>query len=221
MVGFGLAFSPDGRKIYASSTLFLYQFDLDKANLAAYDTVAIWDGTYAPSPPFATYFLIQALRPDGKIYITTGNGTPTLHTIDYPDSSGMACHVSQHSIVLPTINASTCPTFPNYFLGPVVGSICDSLGVGIEENNNLSLKEIHIYPNPATSYFWLKYNLPNNKDGWMGIYNTQGELVQKRRLYCSTTQLQYYTDALKNGLYFIEVQSDAATKASAKVLVIH
>ncbi len=221
MVGFGLAFSPNGRKIYASSTLYLYQFDLDKPNLAAYDTVAVWDSTYSPSPPFATYFFSQALRPDGKIYITTGNSTFRLHTIDYPDSSGLACHVSQHSVILPTYNNSTCPTFPNYFLGPVVGSICDSLGVGIIENSQLTLKEIHIYPNPATSYFWLNYYLPNNKDGWMRIYNTQGELVQKRKLYWSTTQLQFYTDALKNGLYFIEVQSDGGTKASAKVLVIH
>ncbi len=55
----------------------------------------------------------------------------------------------------------------------------------------------------------------------MRIYNSLGELVQKRWLYWSTTQLQYYTDALKNGLYFIEVQSDAGAKASARVLVVH
>ena len=217
--GFGVSFSPDGKNIYASSVLYLYQFDLNNLNISNYDTVAVWDSTYSPSPPFATYFFTQALRPDGKIYITTGNGTDRMHTIDYPDSSGLACHVSQHSVILPTYNSSTCPTFPNYYLGPVVGSVCDSL-TGINENVSLTLRDIRIYPNPASTSFWLNYFLPDNKDGWLRIFNSQGKLMQQKRLYWSTTQLQFYTDHLTNGLYFLEVQSDLGIKTSGKVLIL-
>ncbi len=143
-----------------------------------------------------------------------------MHTIDYPDSSGLASHVSQHSVILPTYNSSTCPTFPNYYLGPVVGSVFDSL-TGISENTSQALKDIRIYPNPASTSFWLNYFLPNNKDGWLRIFNSHGKLIQQRRLYWCTTQLQLYTDYLTNGLYYLEVQSDEGKKASGKLMVVH
>ena len=208
MVGLGVAFSPDGSKIYCSATEYLYQFDLNVPNLAASQTtVAVWDSTYSPQPPFATMFFTQALRPDGKIYITTGNGTDRMHTIDYPDSAGLACQVSQHSVVLPTYNSSTCPTFPNYYLGPVVGSICDSLTVGIAENTVQSA-ELRLNPNPVSDKVWVNYKFPNNKDGWLEIYDAIGKLVLKRRLYWSTTNLLLYTNELKNGMYVVRVYDD-------------
>jgi hypothetical protein len=219
MVGLGISFSPDGSKIYCSATEYLYQFDLNAPNLvASQTTVAIWDGTYSPSPPFATLFFTQALRPDGKIYITTGNGTFRMHTIDCPDSAGLACQVSQHSVILPTYNNSTCPTFPNYYLGPVVGSICDSLTVGIAENTVQSA-ELRLNPNPVSDKVWVNYKFPNNKDGWLEIYDAIGKLVLKRRLYWSITQLLLYTNELKNGMYLVRVYDDTNLFRSTEKLI--
>ncbi|MEO8590202.1 MAG: hypothetical protein ABI432_12585, partial [Flavobacteriales bacterium] len=72
----GVAFSPNSRYLYVSSVEDVYQYDTQAADIAASMVhVAEWDGFYSPSPPFATGFDLAQLAPDGKIYISTGNGT--------------------------------------------------------------------------------------------------------------------------------------------------
>ena len=44
--------------------------------------------------------------------------------LPYPD-----CMVEQHGIKLPTYNSASLPNFPNYRLGPLDGSPCDTLGL--------------------------------------------------------------------------------------------
>ncbi|CAN5519364.1 hypothetical protein BH11BAC2_BH11BAC2_20620 [soil metagenome] len=220
VVGFGVSFSPDSRIIYASSVYWIYQFDLDKPDIADYDTVAVWDSTYSPSPPFAALFFTQYLRPDGKIYVGTGNGTQVYHTIDYPDSSGVACNVSQHSVPLPTIHSNSCPTYINYYLGPVVGSVCDSLSVGLTEPSGVVNLNVSITPNPVINQFYLNYHLPGNKDGWLDLSDASGRIIVHRRLYWSTSSLLMYTANLKPGCYFARVTSDMGITETKRLMVL-
>lgn len=215
----GVTISPNNRFIYGSSGLYLYQFDLQ--NLQNYQTIAVWDSFYDPiGPLFKTLFFTQELMPDNKVYITTGNGTRYLHVIDYPDSLGLACTVRQHGFQLPTINFNSTPYYPNVFLGPVVGSICDSLTVGITENKVQSAS-LRLNPNPATQQVWVNYNFPNNKDGWLEIYDTMGKLVLKRRLYWSTTQLLVYLNEIKcSGVFVARVYDDGGMFVSSERLVV-
>ncbi len=215
-LGIGVSLSPNGRFIYASSGKRVYQFDVN--NLQNYTTVAVWDSFYSPSPPFATLFLTQELMQDNKIYINTGNGTDYLHVINSPDSLGLACNVLQHNLHLPTYNAGSTPYYPNYSLGPVVGSICDSLSVGIK-NNNLQSAELRLSPNPCHDNVWVNYHFPNNKDGWLNIYNSIGKLVVKRRMYWSTTQLLLYTNELSSGIYFVKIYDDTKFFISSGKLI--
>lgn len=219
MVGLGVSFSPDGSKLYTSSLLYLYQFDLNAPNIAASKTtVAVWDSTYSP---FATTFYVQQLAPDGKIYITTTSANNVMHIIDSPDSLGLACNVIQHGLQLPVLNDGTVPNHPNYHLGPVVGSICDSLTVGLSENKVQSAN-LRLNPNPATNQVWVNYNFPNNKDGWLEIYDTMGKLVLKRRLYWSTTQLLVYLNEIKsNGVFVARVFDDGGMFVSSKKLIVY
>lgn len=218
MNGYGVGFSPDGTKVYASSIQYLYQFDLNSSNVSASKTlVAQWDGTYAPQ---ATIFYIQYLAPDNKLYITTANTTNEIHYIEFPDSVGLACNVVQHGVILPVLNNRTAPNHPNYHLGPVVGSICDSLTVGLSENKVQSAN-LRLNPNPATNQVWVNYNFPNNKDGWLEIYDTMGKLVLKRRLYWSTTQLLVYLNEIKsNGVFVARVFDDGGMFVSSEKLVV-
>ncbi|MEO8068701.1 MAG: hypothetical protein ABI599_13485, partial [Flavobacteriales bacterium] len=72
----GVAFSPSSRFLYVSSIFDMYQLDIDATDIASSLLhIASWDSTYSPSPPFATLFDAAQLAPDGKIYISTGNGT--------------------------------------------------------------------------------------------------------------------------------------------------
>ena len=126
--GIGISFSPDGSKLYASSTDSLYQFDLNATNIQASQTlVAAYDSFLSAGAfPLPTFFEHMALAPDGKIYMTTGNGTQHYHIIDQPDSLGTACNVIQHGLNLNHYYYNTLPNHPNYHLGPLVGSICDT-----------------------------------------------------------------------------------------------
>ena len=127
-----MAVSPNARFLYVSSYLYIYQFDLWADDIeASKETVAIYDGYAAP---FATRFYMAQLAPDGKIYLSCSNGVDILHVIHKPNEKGLACEVEQHGIQLPTYNASSMPNFPNFRLGPLDGSSCDTLGL-----NNLPI----------------------------------------------------------------------------------
>lgn len=219
--GIGLCFSPNSKLAYATSAFHVYQVNLDSMNLtASLDTVAVWDSTYNPSPPIATTFEFMQIGQDQKIYMTTVWATPNLHIIDHPDIAGDSCNVIQHAISLPTNNGNTIPNFVNYYLGPLIGSVCDSLGLGITESiydKNLNLK---INPNPAQVSFYVNYELPTGRDATLYVYNAMGQKVHSQRIYSVNKYLQVHCDAWEAGVYFVKVVMDRdGFAANAKVVV--
>ncbi|MFM9950378.1 MAG: PKD domain-containing protein [Saprospiraceae bacterium] len=123
----GLAISPNSQFLYVSLYRHIYQYDLWASGIeATKDTVAVYDGFIIP-PVFATRFFLAQLAPDGKIYISATNSVPYLHVINNPDLPGDSCDVCQHCIELPTWSAFSMPNFPNYRLGALEGSPCDTL----------------------------------------------------------------------------------------------
>jgi len=126
----GAIISPNSRWLYAPSKDWLYKFDLLADTVASSKEII---ATYEPfNDPFSTKFHRGFLAPDDKIYITTTSGSRTLHVIHKPDEPGTSCSFEQHGIRLPCNNNSSLPTFANYRLGPLDGSVCDTLGL----NNN-------------------------------------------------------------------------------------
>ncbi|MBV6405234.1 MAG: hypothetical protein GFGODING_02001 [Flavobacteriales bacterium] len=183
--GGGVAFSPNGRYVYVSSVFDVYQFDTEAADIAASMVhIAQWDSTYSPFPPLATLFNIAQLAPDGKIYIGTGNSTDKLHVINYPDSAGLACDIVQHGIALPRYFSNSLPNHPNYHLGPVDGSVCDSLGINAGLTPGPSPGErggIRVHPNPSTGAFTLSYPA-QPMVGELEVRDLSGRIVLHERL---------------------------------------
>ncbi len=142
----GIAISPNSRFMYTSAQTRVDQYDLWAADIAASRvTVALYDGFIDPLFSLGkTYFFMAQLAPDNKIYICTSNGTHYLHVINQPDLPGLLCNVTQHSQYLNTFNASSLPNFPNYRLGALPCSECDTLGLsgaviqGKVEYNNIA-----------------------------------------------------------------------------------
>jgi len=125
MIAAGAAISPNSRYLYISAFRYMYQYDLWADDIAATkDTVAIYDGF---TSPFSTAFYFCQLGPDGKIYINAPSGVNVMHVINNPDLPGDSCDVCQHCVQLPTYNAVSIPNFPNYRLGALEGSPCDTL----------------------------------------------------------------------------------------------
>ena len=206
-LGWGLAFSPSGKFAYACSSSRIFQINTDSLTV---DTVAFYDGFISPPSLSccATTFWNMYLAANGKIYITSGSGVQHLHEMNYPDSAGVACDVQQHSINLGYAQLRAVPNHPNYNLGPVIGSICDSLGVGISEIQH----DFHfgITPNPVSNEtVKMIYLLPQNQGGELTIFNITGQVVYRQHLPPWST-LQYMdVSHLGGGVYSCVIRSGA------------
>ncbi|MBL0258094.1 MAG: hypothetical protein IPQ03_11480 [Bacteroidetes bacterium] len=179
----GAAISPNSRYLYISENPHVYQLDLQAPNvLNSLDTIATLDGFYDPSPPFYTSFYLSHLANDGKIYIITGNGTQWLHVINHPDSAGMACDLQQHSFKLPTVNGTTIPNYPNFFLGAQGGTVCDSL---ITSNSNVSARRSNsllVFPNPCHGLVYAQ--IPEDlMEAKLEIRNSIGQLISAPEIF--------------------------------------
>ncbi|MBL0050692.1 MAG: hypothetical protein IPP29_03770 [Bacteroidetes bacterium] len=112
--------------LYLSDIDSVFQYDLNASNIEQSKLLlAVWDSFYSPYPPFATGFYMTLNGPDGKIYLSTGNGTKHLHVINNPDSLGIGCDLVQHAIALPYFIV-LLPNHPNYFLGD--NGLCNNWG---------------------------------------------------------------------------------------------
>jgi hypothetical protein len=138
-----IQFSPNGRFLYVgyiakniytdifypSYVPYLLQYDLHSSNIASSgDTIAI--GNLHPDVNnVAEYgFTSGFVAPDGKIYYN--GGSRTFHTIEFPDRKGAACGFRANNQNLNGAEMTgEFPTFPNFRLGPIDGSPCDSLGI--------------------------------------------------------------------------------------------
>lgn len=126
----GVAFSPSERYLYADNNLSLWQWDLLADDIAASQVlVDTFDGFISPGW-FGTYFAPMVNAPDGRIYIIPSSGSSKyFHVIDRPDLPAPDCKFLQHHIELPLWNQRTAPNIPNFRLGPLDDSTCDTLGI--------------------------------------------------------------------------------------------
>lgn len=150
-------FSPDGSKIYVSSVTRVYQYGLVSGALTVPETVATYDGFYDEYPALRTNFANMCSAPDGKIYISTGNTTRYMHVVHEPDNLGQACQLLQHDHFRRTRTANSIPYRPNYLLGPVDGSTCDSLGITVGLSDAMTQEALRTQPNPNNGTFMLHY----------------------------------------------------------------
>jgi hypothetical protein len=75
---------------------------------------------------------------------------------------------------------------------------------GINTINN-AVKEVNIFPNPATDLVTLKVNNTNYEDIELKIYTVIGELVRSKLL--KQNNLQVNIGDLNNGIYMVEIKS--------------
>lgn len=200
----GAAFSPSGRYLYLSSTNFIYQFDLQSSNIDSSKLIlGVYDG-YATNGFWANFYLM-ALAPDGRIYINCANSTSVFHVINYPDSAGIASDFCQHCIQLPYFNAFTMPNFPNYFLGPDVNSVCDSLPNAIATITKPEV-DFAAFPNPTNKDLFISY--PNENIKEVSLYNSVGQLILLDYDLIKNEYIHFDVADLSSGLYYVSVQTD-------------
>lgn len=126
----GVAFSPSERYLYADDNRHLWQWDLWANDIGESQTlVDTFDGFVQPGW-FEMDFGPLVNGPDGRIYLMPPAGSSEfIHVIDRPDEPAASCRFLQHHINLTVPNGCSAPNLPNFRLGELDGSPCDTLGI--------------------------------------------------------------------------------------------
>ncbi len=203
---YGLSFSPDNSKLYASMVKdSLFQFNLLAPNIKASRTLIYVIGNL-------NYGFGQHEKGEnGKIYLSHKNDinwqikdsiTTSLSVINSADSLGTACNFQPFSFTLDgKLSYIGLPNNPNYALGPVVGSTCDSLTVGVSDAAQKF--NLNIYPNPAGE----EITIVTSKEsaGELEIKDMQGRLIMRESIIYKSTRLTL--SDLPNGVYIINYKT--------------
>ena len=220
----GACFSPNGQRIYVSTNneeSVLYQYDL---------TAPVIRYTQLPLDTNRECLYSGGqlrLAPDGKVYWSSGwyNG----HQFPYPYQDTMYHPVNTHLSVIndPDALGTACnyvrfghylggkrtywglPNNPDYSLGPVTGSICDSLTTSVTA---LPLQEaaLHLFYHPDWQQLFVNASGLKGGQGQLQLYSTTGALLHTEP---ASIQPPYYTrqldlSDLAQGVYILVLQTN-------------
>jgi len=200
----GVAFSPNSRFLYLSYFTKIYQIDMHANDIpSSLLLVAEWEELGTPG--LACYFNKAQLAPDGNIYIGAPGGRTCYHSIQEPDSFGVACNfVQDHE--LPTGINGALPYYPDFRLGEWVDSPCDTIGLVSIEEPEINEKRFMIYPNPAGDYFEIKQLSPTLKIYNWQLHDQLGQVVDTGQVKDYTTRIN--STKLASGIYYLSVLSN-------------
>jgi hypothetical protein len=217
----GAQFSKSGRFLYASTGNCVYQFDMNAVSIQS-SRIRVATHDYFPSP-FPSGFTNMKLGPDDKIYIQTGAGNYAIDVINYPDSAGISCDVQLRQIDFNATfgsngsNIGILPHYPNYWLGALAGSSCDTLvGINDAEDSEINLT---IAPNPVIDFCTLSFPV-QKQPGNLEIINALGEIVIKTTVAPGSQFKKIYLENLSSGLYFCRLKWQEK-QASVRILKIN
>ncbi|MEI2759531.1 MAG: T9SS type A sorting domain-containing protein [Bacteroidia bacterium] len=197
-ISFATAFSPNSKYLYFGTIENLYQINTDTSDIGAtFQLVATNDVFPSSVPPFYTNFYLMYLAANGKIYISSTSSVEHLHEINYPDSAGVACGVQLHNVFTDCYFIGV-PNHPNYYLGRLIGSACDTLTSVAEIEHDFKFS---ISPNPSNGNFKIIYLLPQNKSGTFQIFDINGKAIYKQNLPPWSTMQYISLPKLANGVY--------------------
>ncbi len=200
----GLSFSPNSRFCYISNYNNMAQIDMAN-NPPTLDTVAVIDGfqdTLFTNLGITNFFTSQ-LAPDNKIYITCFSANFYYGIIDNPDALGTACNVQQHALRFPTVNNGTIPHNPNYRLGALAGSGCDTLTATQTAHTASPEGFLRAFPNPAYEHTRLAWDEPLKNNTEISITNSIGQIVKTILVERGFTYKEIDLKDLPNGVYFV------------------
>jgi len=233
------AYSPNGNVFYIARTSYgggygdfnyLLQYDL-----TALDIPASCDTLDTTMYPIADCGDLR-LAPDGKIYYSQAYpwGFPyedsmynyvnmNLGVINNPDVVGSGCNFAPFSFYLGGKRTYYgLPNNPNYSLGPLVGSPCDTLSVSITEKK-VSYASMSISPNPASQRVFFNAKNLKGHNGKLMITSISGELLHQQSIPIisngyATSRMD--VSGFVNGIYILIFESEVEV-ITTKFIVNH
>jgi Secretion system C-terminal sorting domain len=196
----GSTFSPNNKLLYINSYYNIWQINL------ANDSLVHIHGMDTSEFYFPWYWYM-GLGPNGKIYMANAAGTrPFMSYIDAPNELGKACDFKPQGLWQPYTNILGPPNMPNYGLGALKGSPCDTILPPIIIPVPAAWL---LYPNPA--YNSIKLKIPNSIVGnSIGIcmFNMLGQQVlQGAFIIDAHYEITIPTSNLANGVYVLKTNN--------------
>jgi Secretion system C-terminal sorting domain len=228
----GIAFSETSKYLYINSSKYIFQCDVSTTNpFAQIDTVAADDGISGPpifqNPTNGTFGLSQ-LASNGKIYNVPFGVGKVYHVINNPNETAVNTDFQQRGVVLLTGNLGSIPNMPYFCLGPLDGSLCDTLGIDNvatqESPPSGNLGSVSVFPNPTTNIINIQTNATTPLQ--YKLYDILGREIQSGAISPLREEqgavFQISLQGLNNGIYFLHF-TDKGGKAyrATKVVVQH
>ncbi len=229
-------FSASGNFLYVSASPSQPDSNrIIQIDLRNYPNQIVQDTLYSVYYPNYTMGALKR-GPDDKIYVScaytvAGNNYPyadtmynqynmNLGVINSPDSLGLACDFQPWSFYLGGKRTYWgLPNNPDYDMGPVVGSICDSLSTGIASINDTKGVIQKLFPNPNNGAFYLELKQTFSEEVYAELYSLQGQLCARQLLDNThyTTAIRF--DAVPAGVYILKLRSPTSNLGTMKVII--
>ena len=216
----GVSFSPNGRFLYVVNKYNIQQYDLlDSDSASAWYHVAKLDTTWAAFQGYSNIYP----APNGKLYVGNWNGlSKQMSRIENPNAKGTACNFcARCERFTPNYgSASSPPCMPNYRLGALPGSACDTLHTPATNASNEIIVTNAFSPNgDGKNDTWHILNVPQLQLAGItlqtvGVYNRWGNEVFK------SSDINFSWDASKLAsdtyYYYIRYRTKAGTSQVMK-----
>jgi hypothetical protein len=225
----GVAISPNSRYLYLMTRSIITQYDLQASDIASTAiivavrdnwAVVINGNSYIPS------FYQSQLGPDGKIYVFNFANWETFAVIESPDSVGIACNVRQHKFFFPEWgHVLQPPRFPNFRLGPLEGSPCDSIPlVGTQAApQRLPVARLKLSPNPTSSHTVADITVSDYRPEQhlvLRLTDITGKVLRRVNIPAYTPLQRIETSGLAKGLYFVSLEIRGRVAVVEKLVVV-
>jgi hypothetical protein len=191
----GCSFSPNSQLLYLGSYERMFQYNLAAPNISISEKTVAYATHFSYSQGVSTGGIglggYQKLGPDHKIYIASNNSR-YVHIIEHPNVIGTGCTVRLFALeTLFPIQGGRWPLHPNYLLGKLTGSACDSLQPQPAQENlvmeattpDQSPAAVTMQPNPATDILQIEtpFNAADPDEfAALSVFTPDGKLVWTR-----------------------------------------
>lgn len=204
--------SLDGTKLYMSKS---YELDslgniIGEGGIFQYDFITRTfqkingpNNNYPILSPNGKWILVHNMTtpPEGELL-----GQPTFDIIYNPNELGQNCNYQENQVILSSFGVGFQPNLANFRLGPVDGSICDSLGLDAPVNiaKSPEINNVKIYPNPSSGLVKLDFENVNKRT--IGFYNSLGQRIRQFDTTDKTLEIDLKSWGLATGMYFVEIR---------------
>jgi hypothetical protein len=169
----GVSFSPDSKMLYVASYLELNQIELTDTSINRISLIA-------GEQPEAYYLL--GVANNGHLYVGNFDAVSQhMSYVKYPNRKGAACEFIRYGLKSDSTYMQTPPNVPNYRLGALKGSPCDTVDKAPVPPAPVP-QAWALYPNPVSEQLYIAVPDSTALNVSISIYNSTGQLIARQQL---------------------------------------